>query len=329
MSLLQVVNIEKRTQDAYWVKDFSFEQQEFQKIGIVGETGSGKSTLMKMIAGLVQPDSGAVYFKDKRVIGPDEQLIPGHKSIAYLSQHFELRNHYRVEELLSYANTLPEDAAADLYKVCRIDHLLARRTDQLSGGEKQRIALARLLIMAPQLLLLDEPYSNLDLGHKNILKSVIRDLSEQIGITCLLVSHDPYDILSWADHIIVMKDGHMVQQGTPQDIYHYPADEYTAGLFGPYDLVDFTKAPTLYSLLGEKPATGKRLFLRPEYVKLADPATPGIIPAVLQRVDFQGSFHELRILVEEQLITVRTGPTTLQAGERVHLRPVALGPWFL
>lgn len=328
MSLLQVVKVEKKKEDAFWVKEFSFEQQEFRKVGIVGETGSGKSTLMKMIAGLVQPDSGAIYFKGKRVKGPDEQLIPGHKGVAYLSQYFELRNHYRVEELLSYANTLTDEAAAKLYSICRIDHLLKRRTDQLSGGEKQRIALARLLITTPQLLLLDEPYSNLDLIHKHILKSVIRELSEKMGITCLLVSHDPHDVLSWADHIIVMKDGQMVQQGTPKDIYHRPANEYTAGLFGTYNLIDFEQAPALYALFGEEAPAGKRLFLRPERLTVST-AAAFTCPAVVKRVDFHGSYTMVEVLVEGQLISVITGETQLQAGEKIQLAPTSIGTWYI
>ena len=117
-----------------------------------------------------------------------------------------------MEELLEYANKLPATEAASLYKLCRIDHLLKRKNDQLSGGEKQRIALARLLVGSPKLLLLDEPFSNLDLIHKNILKSVIEDIGERMKLTCMLTSHDPMDTLSWADEIIVRKDGQIIQQ---------------------------------------------------------------------------------------------------------------------
>ena len=173
MNFLEVKEIAKQKDEKWILKNTSFDIKQFNKVAIAGETGSGKSTLLKIIAGLIQPDNGTVYFKNERVLGPEEHLIPGHKGVAYLSQHFELRNNYRVEEILEIANKMPLPEAEAIFEVCRITHLLKRKTDQLSGGEKQRIATARLLITKPQLLLLDEPYSNLDAIHKNILKSVI------------------------------------------------------------------------------------------------------------------------------------------------------------
>ncbi len=206
MTLLTVKNISKKEKENLVVKDINFTQNPFQKIVIAGETGSGKTTLLKMIAGWIQPTTGEIRFKQKRVLGPEEHLIPGHPGIGYLSQHFELPNNYWVHEILEYANTLTLEQAIALYTVCRIEHLLQRRTDQLSGGEKQRIALARLLTASPQLLLLDEPFSNLDMLHKKIMKSVIHDIGEKLGITCLMVLHEAPDILSWADTILVMKE---------------------------------------------------------------------------------------------------------------------------
>jgi len=195
MKLLQVIGLNGR---------ISFTQEKGRKLAIAGETGSGKSTLLKMIAGLAAVGPGEVRFEGSRVLGPLERLVPGQPGIAYLSQHFELWNNYRVEEVLSYANDLSVEESVELYGICHIDHLLARRTDQLSGGERQRIALARLLVKPPRLLLLDEPFSNLDMIHKDILKSVIRDITQRLDITCLLVSHDPLDVLSWADEVLVV-----------------------------------------------------------------------------------------------------------------------------
>src|ERR1700722_3033857 len=219
MDLLQVVGVDAR---GGALRGISFSQQRGQKLAVAGATGSGKSTLLKMIAGLVQPDEGVILFDGLRVSGPAETLVPGHPDIAYLSQDFELRNNYRVDEVLSYANELTEEEAGLLYAICRIDHLLRRRTDQLSGGERQRIALARLLVRPPKLLLLDEPYSNLDRVHKEILRSVIGDIADSMGISCILVSHDPQDILSWADEILVLNGGRLIQKASPERVYRQP-----------------------------------------------------------------------------------------------------------
>lgn len=216
--------------------NLGFSQRKGQRLAIVGETGSGKSNLLKTIAGLATPSAGAVYFEGTRVLGPLERLIPGQPGITYLSQHFELWNNYHVQEILSYTNDLSPREALELYQLCHIDHLLERRTDQLSGGERQRIALARILVHPPRLLLLDEPFSNLDMIHKRILKKVIANSASRFDITCTLVSHDPRDILPWADEILVLRDGRLIRQGAPRDVYSRPENEYTAALLGDYIL---------------------------------------------------------------------------------------------
>jgi ABC-type sulfate/molybdate transport systems ATPase subunit len=216
----------------------SFTQRKGQRLAIAGETGSGKSNLLKMIAGLNSPTQGSIYFEGQRVLGPLERLIPGQPGIAYLSQHFELWHNYRVSEVLSYANDLSVEESTALYRLCDIAHLLDRRTDQLSGGERQRIALARLLVRPPHLLLLDEPFSNLDMIHKRGLKKTIRDTMAHFGVSAILVSHDPVDILSWADEVLILRDGRLIQQGPPREVYTLPKDEYAAALLGDYTRSD-------------------------------------------------------------------------------------------
>src|SRR5260221_5132483 len=123
MNLLNVLGVSKREGKNWVLKEINFSQQKFRKIAIAGESGSGKTTLLKIIAGLIQPDMGQVLFEEVSVKGPFERLIPGQPGIAYMSQHFELRNSYRVEEVLEYANLLSEEEPEAIYRVCRIDHL--------------------------------------------------------------------------------------------------------------------------------------------------------------------------------------------------------------
>ncbi|THU39417.1 ABC transporter ATP-binding protein [Niastella caeni] len=318
MALLKVSAVSKQINGNVVLQEISFTQKKFQKLAIVGESGSGKSTLLKIIGGLVQPDSGEVLFENKHVEGPNEKLIPGHPKMAYLSQHFELRNNYRVEEILEYANTLPEAEAQTLYEICHISHLLKRKTDQVSGGEKQRIAMARLLIGAPSLFLLDEPFSNLDVLHRNTLRTVIRKMGEKLGITCLLVSHDPADALSWADEILIMKSGQIIQQGTPEKIYRQPVNEYAAGLFGKYNA--FTK--TQAAAFGEIPniyGKGKKLFIRPEAFTLSAKKSKTAVAGKVMEVAFLGSCYEVEVALPDSMVTVKVDTCFVSKGDTVYV----------
>jgi ABC-type Fe3+/spermidine/putrescine transport system ATPase subunit len=317
MSLLNVSAISKQQDGAFILKDISFEQTRFQHIAIAGETGSGKSTLLKIISGLAQADSGQVLFEGQKVKGPLQVLIPGHPGVAYLSQYFELRHNYWVEEILSYANMLSEEEAQNIYKICQIDHLFRRRTDQLSGGEKQRIALARLLTTAPRLLLLDEPFSNLDMIHKQQLKAVINDISEKLEITCMLVSHDPHDILSWADTVFLMRNGEIIQQGTPEEVYNRPVNEYAAGLLGKYNLIPSAGDP------------GKSLFIRPEHFIITG-KVPGAINGTVQSVSFWGGYYDIEVQpANKKNITVRQLFTNLKKGDTVYVSVLPEYIWYL
>ena len=327
MALLTVSGISKQENGKFIVKDIHFTQQPFQKIAIAGETGSGKTTLLKIIAGLIQTDAGEIRFENKRVLGPYEKLIPGHPGIAYLSQHFELRNNYRVEEELESANKLKDGDATRLYAVCRIEHLLKRKTDQLSGGERQRIVLAKLLTAFPKLLLLDEPFSNLDAVHKSIIKSVIHDIGEKLDISCIMVSHDAMDTLSWANTILVMRDGQLVQQGTPEQIYKQPVNEYCAGLFGEYNLISSGNAFFLSSIPGIS-INGKQLLIRPEHFNIVENGSSAI-NGTIHNILFRGSYYTIDVLVAQQLIRVITSSNQFAEGDKVYLSLALENVWRL
>ncbi len=320
--LLQLNEVAKDGPGDFRLSGVTFSQARLEKIAIAGETGAGKSTVLKLIAGLLQPDRGELLFEKEKVRGPADQLVPGHPRIAYLSQHFELQKSLRVEQVLAYSNKLSESYAARLYAVCRIDHLLPRRTDELSGGEKQRVAICRLLISSPRLLLLDEPFSHLDMVHKNTLKNVIRDIGDKLKITCILVSHDPQDTLSWADRIVVMKDGRIIQQDTPRRIYQYPVDEYTGGLFGKYNLIVrkdyrlFSKWKPLKKMMAASP--GKSIFIRPEQLKLARKSDSALRGRV-EKISFYGHYSEAEVMVGSKCLLVRGILKDIREGQIVYL----------
>jgi iron(III) transport system ATP-binding protein len=311
---LEVSGIRFGEEKKFVLKDIHFTQQQFQKIVIAGETGSGKSTLLKILAGLEQPSAGEVLFENEKVKGPADNLVPGHPQIVYLSQHFELPKFLRVEQVLEYANTLRRTPEEKIFSVCRINHLLQRKTDELSGGEKQRIAIARLLIQQPKLLLLDEPFSNLDRMVKGVLKEVIDDIGKKLKITCILVSHDPEDTLPWADEILVLKSGKIVQHGSPQKIYQHPNSSYVAGLFGHFMQVD----ASMMKKFGIK-TSAKHTIVRPEnfsVTKKGDKTVSGKI----DRINFFGSHRLVEVMVKDQRFFVSYNSASLKVGEIVNLK---------
>lgn len=320
MILLSVQDISAIDEGKTTVRHISFDQQKGEKIAIAGETGSGKTTLLKMIGGLIQPASGSIFLKEEKIKGPNEQLIAGHPKIGYLSQHFELRNNYRVEELLDMANLLPMNEAEAIYEICEIAHLRTRWTDELSGGEKQRISLAKLLTTSPDLLLLDEPYSNLDLLHKRQMKKVVDELSLQTGISCILVSHDAADILSWADTVFFMKDGEIVQRGTANELYNKPANEYCAALLGTYNLL----SPAAIGLALPINA-GAKLFCRPENIRLNE---NGTIVGVVEKILYWGSYYTIDVNVDSDLLTIQSSAVPVSIGEKVSLELLSEPHWI-
>lgn len=261
-------------------------------------------------------------FENQRAFGPHDQLVPGNLGIAYLSQQFELQKFLRVEQVLTYANTLTDKEADQLYEVCQIRHLLKRKTDQLSGGEKQRIAICRLLISVPRLILLDEPFSHLDKVHKDTLKSVIQDIGTKLKITCILVSHDPHDTLSWADKMLVMKDGKIVQKGKPEGIYKSPVNAYAAGLLGKYNLIPAEEFKTFEKLPGFKPVVRnkrkKNIFICPENFKLVCNRKNGLRGKV-QKIKFFGSYYELEVSLSGNVITVLSDTGNVKIGDIVYV----------
>lgn len=309
-SFLSVSEVSKKVETGFILQSITFSQKQNEKIAVAGETGSGKTTLLRTIAGLEQPDTGIIQFMNEPVIGPAGKLVPGDPRIAYLPQTFELQKFLRVEQILEYANTISARQAKLIFKICQIDHLLHRKTNELSGGERQRIALARLLTTSPRLLLLDEPFSNLDIIHKNTLKSVLETTTHRLKITCIMVSHDPQDTLSWADKILVMRDGAIIQQGSPDEIYLKPVSEYVAGLFGKYSRVSKALAKT-WNL--------KSALVRPEQFKIVAKPTKRTKKGKVVQIQYFGNYYEVGVAVSKDVLMVRTFTGNYKVGDTVYI----------
>jgi ABC-type sulfate/molybdate transport systems ATPase subunit len=264
--------------------DITFNVLPSSRLAIIGSTGSGKSTLLKIIAGFIQHESGKILFNNVELLGPNFQLIAGAKGIGYLSQHFELRNNYQMHELLDMNNNLTPEQLNEICEACDILHLLERKSNELSGGEKQRVALARILVGQPKLLILDEPYSNLDYAHKKHLKQVINNVCAQFGITCILTSHEPADILSWAQQILVLHKGVVVQYAAAKDVYYKPSNQYCAALLGEYFYLNQTQKATLGVVTTQE-------FFRPQQTILYFSAIKNSVAGQIIQSTYLGQYY--------------------------------------
>lgn len=229
--------------------DFGIEEGKIT--AIIGESGSGKSTLLKLIYGLLEPNSGEVRYRGWLVPTRKDKLIPGHDSMKLVSQGFDDLNLYakvwdNVASQLSNTNLdLKRTRTQEVLEQLRIDHLAQKRVADLSGGEKQRVAISRALINDPEVLLMDEPFNQVDAAFRDELQQDIQSIVTNTGLTVILVSHDPSEVLAMADYLLVMKAGKISDYGDPKDLYLRPHTSYTARLLSKSNILTPQQAEVL------------------------------------------------------------------------------------
>ena len=242
------------------LNDVSLEVARGELVALLGSSGCGKTTLLRSIAGFVIPQSGTIRV-DGRDIAP---LPPEKRGTAMMFQSYALWPHMSVEENIGYGLRMrgwKKDAAAkrigEMLALLQLEGFGPRPVTQLSGGQRQRVALGRALAVDPQLLLLDEPMSNLDYKVRIELRHELRALQRRIGITAVYVTHDREEALTLADRIAVIDAGRVVQYGPPEEIFHRPASAFVAGFMGADNAVDVTRLPD--GALTPGAASGERL----------------------------------------------------------------------
>lgn len=213
-------------------------------LAIIGESGCGKSTLLKLIYGLHDLDEGSIYWEDNQVQGPKHYLVPGMPFMKYLAQDFDLMPYVTVAENVGkfLSNFFPKEKAKRIEEILEVVSMSAYadiKVKYLSGGQMQRVALARVLALEPELLLLDEPFSHVDNYLKNSLRRKIFKYLKEKEISCIVATHDSNDVLSFADQVLVMKNGEMIDFGKTREIYAYPSSFYAASLFGDVSVVEW------------------------------------------------------------------------------------------
>lgn len=235
--MLAILNITFSYKSKKTLKDISFFVKEGQHISILGESGSGKSTLLKLIYGLHDLDEGEIFWNETRVFGPKYNLVPGMSFMKYLAQDFDLMPYITVSENIGkfLSNFYPEKKQArikELLQLVEMSEFSNIKVKYLSGGQMQRVALARVLALEPEILLLDEPFSHIDNSRKNNLRRSVFNYAKKNNITCVVATHDIEDALSFSDKIIVLKNGELIEENSPEIIYNNPSSYYIASLFG-------------------------------------------------------------------------------------------------
>lgn len=322
-SFIELANVSKQYSGNGFagLKDVSCSIGQAEVIAIVGESGSGKSTLLKIIYGLLSPDQGSVFFRQEQVAGPDLKLIPGHDSMKMVTQDFSLNTYAKVYD--NVASMLPntnlrykEEKSWEIMRFLKIDHLFNKRVSDLSGGEQQRVAVARAIITEPEVLLMDEPFSQIDTPLKSHLRADIKRLSHDLGITVILVSHDPIDGLSLADQIFVLRAGELVESGEPLKVYNNPAYAYTSRLLADSNILVAADALKI-GLQPQKALIG----IYPQWIHINRTVSTSINYKVVNSF-FKGTHEEL--VLEYEGIRLRAINSELNAYQRGSIIPIVI-----
>lgn len=222
----------------------SFGLTKGKNLALIGESGCGKSTLLKAIYGLYDLNEGQIFWNATEVLGPKFHLIPGMPFMKYLAQDFDLMPFITVAENVGkyLSNFFPEEKQAriaELLEIVEMTEYANVKAKLLSGGQMQRVALARVLALEPEVLLLDEPFSHIDNFRKNSLRRKLFAYLKNRDITCIVATHDSTDVLAFADEVVIMKEGKIIESGIPKNIYNCPKNKYVASMFGDVNEIIF------------------------------------------------------------------------------------------
>lgn len=284
MSYLKIDNIRKKFGKIEVLKgiDLSIEKGEF--ICFLGPSGCGKTTLLRIIAGLEKSNSGAIYLSKENITN----LEPSKRNLSMVFQSYALFPNMTVFQNIEYGLKnkikLKEDRKKKIEKVLELVgllHIKDKYPDEMSGGQQQRVSLARALAMEPNILLLDEPLSALDAKVREKLRTEIKAIQEQLGITTIMVTHDQEEALTMANRIVIINGGEVVQIGTPEEIYNTPKDIFVADFIGKINFIT-TDEGEVYSL-------------RPENIEYKTSYEAGFIETNIEDLEFRGPFYRLTL----------------------------------
>jgi len=323
MSKVTIKKLKKRFGAVTAVHEFDMTIEQGEFISLLGPSGCGKTTTLRMIAGFETPSSGAIFFEDKNVT----HLKPNLRNTGMVFQNFALFPHLTVAENIAFGLKARGVGGQELkrrvenaLKMVELSLYASRSVTQLSGGQQQRVALARAIVIEPEILLLDEPLSNLDAKLREETREEIKTLQRRLAITTVYVTHDQDEALSLSDRIVVMNKGECVQIGSPAEIYQKPVNEFVAKFVGGANVLQGTRIKDgqasfiqlsenfCLSVNPSEHASNSlmKIGIRPEHISIS-PATAGenIFPAIMQQVSFNGSLVDYKINAGGVLLHVK------------------------
>jgi len=315
------------------VRDLNLELTKGKTLALLGPSGCGKTTTLRLLAGFESPDAGEIEIAGRPVAGGGASIAPEKRRVGMVFQDYALFSHLTVAKNVAYglkrvfAGKKREARVAEVLGLARLEGLENRMPHELSGGQQQRVALARALAPEPAVVLLDEPFSNLDAALRVQMRSEMREILKAAGATAVFVTHDQAEALSFADEVAVMFDGKIVQVAPPEDLYHRPATRGVAEFVGEANFVPGTaEGGRLRCALGDVPACGECIgnveaMLRPEALHLRAPTNgedDGVGATVIAR-EFYGHDQLVKLRLDSGPILCSRlgGGPGFKPGERV------------
>ncbi|KFF07935.1 sulfate/molybdate ABC transporter ATP-binding protein [Chryseobacterium luteum] len=297
--LLEINNLYfSHNQDNPLFQNLNLGFEEGRIIALAGESGCGKSTLLNLIYGLLDWESGEIIFNGKRLLGPKGNLVPGEAEMKLVAQNFDLMPYATVAEnvgkFISNINlTQKKETVMELLEVVGLQEFAHVLPKYLSGGQQQRVAIARALSVLPKLLILDEPFSNLDFSRKIELRERLFRYVKQHQISLIISTHELQEIMPWLDQIVILKDGRLIQNDSPEETYKHPYNSYVAKLFGEVNI--FSEEEKAEFRL-------PKFSYYPKEIKISENGTE----AELLESRFAGNHYWNKIRVQNKELTVYT-----------------------
>lgn len=303
----------------------SFTANQSEIVVILGESGAGKSTLLRLMAGLEHADSGHIWLDGRPVPDPARKLVPGDARVALIQQDFGLFNKMNVADNIAYPiMALPaakqQARVKELLELVKLSGIEKKMPTQLSGGERQRVAIARAMAAKPRLLLMDEPFSQMDYPTRRNLRKDLKKIILYEQTTVVMVTHEPLHALAVADKLVVMRGGKILQIGTPEEIYRYPNTEYVAMATGEVNILPSEVLPPILHASLKRPAA--RVCLRPEDMSLVQEKDAPLRGTILTG-EFAGAYRLMTVLLPSghEVKVMHTGKPPLngsQTGIAIH-----------